>query len=166
MRIWGVPVACMCNKHLRGEHVEMHMFKSVIESGKSVGGYIRDKLLDTHGIIQRHDRVAAEMVRRGDKHVSPLEWIHYPEGFEQRTSVIPTESEMELARRCTDCRKRFEEYYGAEKFAHIPIGGDGIVPDRDGYAVKYNGKIIADSFPRRDKAVTHLERHRRKLRAQ
>ena len=35
MRMWNVDVTKMCNKHLLGEHVEMHMFVGIIIKGTS-----------------------------------------------------------------------------------------------------------------------------------
>lgn len=168
MRIWGVPVGCMCQKHLLGEHVEMHMFKATIESGKSVDGYVRDKLLDTNRIAERHELLVEEMRARGIRHNSPLDKVDYPEGFVHRHSVVQDESEMELARRCPDCRALLEKRYGAERFQHLPVGGDGIesLGPGAGFVAKYNGQIIRESANlKRDKVVTYLERYRRKMRA-
>jgi hypothetical protein len=164
MRIWGVPVRCMCDKHLLGEHVEMHMFKAVIEAGKKVDGYIRDKLLDTDRVVERHAMLVSQMTVRGMRHQSPMNIVHYPEGFVHRTSVVQNESEMELARRCPDCRMRFESFYGPRRFVHIPQGGDAVVPFAGAYRVKYSGQEFPDLFTRRDRAVKFLEDHRRKMR--
>lgn len=167
MRIWGVPVALMCDKHLGGEHVEMHMFKSVIELDKKVDGYIRDKLLDTLAILTRHEELSREMLKRGMKHNSPLLSVSYPEGFVHRNSVDPHESEMELVRRCPKCRERFEAANGREKYAHIPYGGDSVIPGPVPYTyeVIYNGEVIKTVPGWREKAVKYLEDHRRKMRA-
>lgn len=166
MRIWGVPPSLMCRKHLMGEHVEMHMFKSVIESGKSVDGYIRDNLLDTDGILDRHFNVAIEMVRRGMKHNTPMMSISYPEGFVHRKSVNEHKSEMELVRRCPECRALFEARFGRDRYANIPYGGDSVTPGVLPYTyhVIYNGVLITTVAGWREKAVKYLENHRRKMR--
>lgn len=168
MRIWGTPVACMCRKHLLGEHTEMHMFKATIQMGKSVDGYVRDKLLDTDRIAERHDLLVEEMLRRGFDHTSPIYNIVYPQGFVHRTSVVQDESEMELARRCPDCRLLLESKYGVERFAHLPKGGDGIFgPNGVGeYGFRYSGAPQDGRYQTRDRAVTALERFRRKIRSQ
>ena len=36
MRMWNVDPKLMCNKHLLGEHVEMHMFFGTIQKGISM----------------------------------------------------------------------------------------------------------------------------------
>lgn len=166
MRIWGVPVTCMCKKHLMGEHVEMHMFKATIEAGKSVDGYVRDKLLDTHRVVERHELLVREMLFRGYNHTSGLYSITYPPGFVERTSVDQNASELELARRCPDCRHLLECHYGKARFAHLPVGGDAvrqIAPNC--YTVMYNGAVI-DTFynVKKEKAVLFLEKYRRTMR--
>ena len=62
----------MCQKHLFGEHVEMHMFLGTINKGKRVDGYIKNNLFEPRMLHQRHEELANEMLRRGFNHKSPL----------------------------------------------------------------------------------------------
>lgn len=100
MRMWKVDPKVLCTKHLLGEHVEMHMFVGTIRKGVSMDGYIVGGLVETQHIKSRHDELAAEMVRRGMNHKSPMENLSVaPAG-----SVNVEGNLVELARRCPTCR--------------------------------------------------------------
>ncbi|MGD9726956.1 MAG: pyrimidine dimer DNA glycosylase/endonuclease V [Nitrospira sp.] len=75
MRIWDVPVADLCRRHLLGEHRELHGLWNILTLGKK--GYSHhpetrrwDGKLGA--LRRRHDDLVAEMVRRGYRHQSPL----------------------------------------------------------------------------------------------
>lgn len=46
MRMWMIDPKKMCNKHLFGEHVELHMFVGIINKNKSLAGYLKNKLIE------------------------------------------------------------------------------------------------------------------------
>ena len=100
MRMWLVDPTKMCRKHLLGEHVEMHMFVGTLNKGKNIHGFLRNKLVDTDVIKERHDILALEMERRGYNHKSPLE---QPELEKHFKTVNVAENEIDLAGRCSDC---------------------------------------------------------------
>src|SRR5580765_547330 len=104
MRMWGVPAALLCRKHLVGEHLEMHMFVGAIQRGTSVRGYAAQRILDTRLLKSRHDELATEMRARGYLHHSPL---RYNDKL-SLGSVDTAHSLAELARRCFECRTRIE----------------------------------------------------------
>lgn len=99
MRMWNVDVKKMCRKHLLGEHVEMHMFVSSVKNGKSLQGFINTGLVEVHNIKKRHDELVQEMLFRGYKHKTPLNY----EDFYVAGSVDIEENERELSRRCCYC---------------------------------------------------------------
>ena len=99
MRMWGVDPTKLCRKHLLGEHVEMHMFSGCLRRGLSVKGYVDQGLVEIHKVRERHDLLAAEMVRRGYRHVSPL--LPFP--IHQAGTVDVEANERELKRRCDEC---------------------------------------------------------------
>ena len=102
MRMWMVNPRTMCRRHLLGEHVECHMLASVIESGKSLQGFIDNGLIDTSQLEERHEDLSVEMERRGYNHQSPL---YYTDTL--NAGVVDAEvSRAELARRCPDCKTR------------------------------------------------------------
>ena len=40
MRMWMLPTAGMCRKHLLGEHVELHMLLGSLRRGKNIEGFL------------------------------------------------------------------------------------------------------------------------------
>lgn len=76
MRVWDVDPACLCRKHLLGEHRELHGLWNILVHGKT--GYSRHpetrrwegKLA---ALFQRHEALVGEMKRRGYSHSSPLD---------------------------------------------------------------------------------------------
>lgn len=105
MRMWGVPVSLLCNKHLVGEHGEIELFVWCIRHGRNLGGYYSGGLMDTRLIQTRHNELANEMVRRGLNHNSPLL-------YNDRLGLggIDVEENIrELERRCARCRQRIQQ---------------------------------------------------------
>ena len=104
MRMWMVDPKLLCSKHLRGEHVECHMFVGTILKNKSLEGYKRNKLVEVHNLKKRHEDLAKEMVRRGMNHKSDLkEFKDFNYGV-----VNIEENKLELIRRCKECKERIE----------------------------------------------------------
>jgi len=161
MRIWATPVHLMCGKHLRGEHVELHMFASVIAKGKSVQGFIDDGLFDINQLASRHEIVAAEMLRRGGNHQSPLDFnaARYPQ-IETTNHIDVRANTFELARRCPDCCDLISTSPIALPFKR---GGDKTF-FRDGeWRIMITGEILDIMFTTKPKALFHLERLRRAM---
>ena len=89
----------MCDRHLLGEHVEIHMLSGSIGRNKSIEGFLHG-LVNPNLMKTRHDALADEMTRRGMRHKSPLEEIDY----RITCSEISAQDNMkELARRCPRC---------------------------------------------------------------
>jgi len=103
MRMWMVPPAILCRKHLLGEHVELHMFAGHFRLGRKMGKY--SSLCEPEKIESRHSDLVAEMEARGYDHASPLSFTY--KGSEPG-SVDSAASLDELLRRCPECRKRFK----------------------------------------------------------
>lgn len=78
MRVWDVDVACLCRKHLLGEHRELHGLWNILTKHKGQGGYSRHpETIRWKGKLKalyiRHEALVKEMKRRGYAHNSPLE---------------------------------------------------------------------------------------------
>ena len=105
MRMWNISPEFLCNKHLLGEHVEMHMFFGTLNLCKRIDGYISNGLVEVHNIKRRHDELAQEMNKRGYSHKSPIQDsnVFFKAGF-----VDVTKSFEELQLRCTECRRKIQ----------------------------------------------------------
>ncbi|MFW6028856.1 MAG: pyrimidine dimer DNA glycosylase/endonuclease V [Halanaerobiales bacterium] len=107
MRMWMTDVKNLCNQHLQGEHVEIHMLAGTLKKKMSVKGYIDNNLIEVSSMKQRHDEIAKEMVRRGMNHKSPLEvpdYSYLPKKHKKYKIDIDS-AEKELKSRCNDCFK-------------------------------------------------------------
>lgn len=102
MRMWNIPPEKLCQKHLCGEHLEMHMFVGTIKRGNRIDGYVRNKLVDTRNIQRRHDELAAEMLRRGYNHKSPMDY----EDMLSQGEIDVEFNRADLMARCPECRAR------------------------------------------------------------
>lgn len=101
MRIWDVPPHELCRKHLLGEHRELHAVWAVLTNGKK--GYARHpETLRWAGklaaLYRRHERVVAEMRRRGYRHASPLAKRFAKGAARQRTYVDSPARQREILR--------------------------------------------------------------------
>lgn len=62
----------LCDKHLLGEHYDMHIFAGNLAKGRSVAGFVRNGKLNPALIWFRHRSLSREMENRGMNHDSPL----------------------------------------------------------------------------------------------
>lgn len=108
--MWGVNPALLCDKHLLGEHVEMHMLVGALKKGISTRGYEETGLVKLSKIRARHNALAAEMKRRGMNHRSPLPRIAGRRGG----WIDETANLRELKRRCSECRRRIRRHEGGK----------------------------------------------------
>jgi hypothetical protein len=90
VRIWDLDPASLCDRHLLGEHGELHAIWSILTTGKR--GY-RDhpETVRWRGrlaaLYARHDAQVAEMHRRGFRHASPLD-PRLATGAAQQTKLV------------------------------------------------------------------------------
>lgn len=99
MRIWDVPPAELCQKHLTGEHRELHGLWNILVEGKR--GYAnhpetrrwRGKLA---ALYLRHEALSDEMIRRGYHHRSPLDSALGTGNWEQVEFVDPPDVQRRL----------------------------------------------------------------------
>lgn len=76
MRIWDLDPGALCDRHLLGEHRELHAIWTVLTTGRR--GYARHpETLRWRGrlaaLYARHEAEVAEMTHRGFRHASPLD---------------------------------------------------------------------------------------------
>lgn len=107
MRMWMLNPKLLCNKHLLGEHGEIHKFRHIFEKGHSIhGGLFPVTQIEPRNMKERHDQLAEELIRRGFNHNSPYiqPSLHHYHGVEQFPRVNRRTSHEELSLRCTECR--------------------------------------------------------------
>lgn len=102
MRMWMIPPIFLCNKHLLGQHAELHMLSNCIEKNKSLKGYIKKKVIEPKSIVKYHNMVVSEMKFRGFIHKTPLTKVQ----TDIDCVVDKYESLNELSKRCFYCRKK------------------------------------------------------------
>jgi len=104
MRMWNINPELMCNKHLLGEHVEMHMFIGTINKGVSIKGYLKKGLVEPHYINKRHQDLVEEMEHRGMKHNSELpKFLVVPK---EKGYVDGEANLLLISERCEECKGR------------------------------------------------------------
>lgn len=109
MRMWMTEPCDMCQKHLCGEHLETHMLLASMKQGKKLTGFAENNLLEAEALLSRHDALADEMLHRGYKHVSPMDYEEFKKAFEkqpeniQNSKVDTIKSYDDLATRCEKC---------------------------------------------------------------
>ncbi|MBU0497758.1 MAG: pyrimidine dimer DNA glycosylase/endonuclease V [Candidatus Thermoplasmatota archaeon] len=75
MRIWDISTKKLCNRHLLGEHSELHAIWSIITKDKK-GFANHPETTRWQGKLKalylRHEKIVQEMKKRGFYHKSPL----------------------------------------------------------------------------------------------
>ena len=110
VRIWDLEPARLCDRHLLGEHRELHAIWAILTQAKR--GYSHHpETLRWRGRLAalnaRHDAQVAEMCRRGFRHASPLD-LRLATGALRQTQLIDSvETQRErLARHECGCVSR------------------------------------------------------------
>jgi hypothetical protein len=105
MRVWGIPPNELCNRHLVGEHAEIHAVWSVI-TGNKTGYASHPEVQRWRGhlpaLAERHTQDAAEMAARGFRHSSPMELA--TEGETKPAELIAPVEEQRRMLRAKGCR--------------------------------------------------------------
>jgi hypothetical protein len=110
--MWMIDPKLMCNQHLVGEHVELHMLYGCMEKGRSIAGYAKNGVVEMAKLSERHDDLVEEMLSRDMRHKSPMDpvkaatMVSYLAPFEREATVDRQASLAELHRRCPACCKR------------------------------------------------------------
>ena len=115
MRMWLCDPKILCQKHLCGEHVEMHMFLGSLKKSKKIDGYLNNNLFEPRTLFQRHEDLKNEMIERGYNHKSEM--------CEEECDCVldlPTEKQYwevdrakaleDLLSRCPECRSRHSNF--------------------------------------------------------
>jgi len=111
MRMWMIDPKLLCDKHLLGEHGEIHKHLHNFVKQHSISGRIVPVVqIEPNSMQYRHDELAKEMLERGFNHNSPykqpdLNYLPYHERYAKVNLVV---SIIDLSNRCQDCKSRIE----------------------------------------------------------
>ena len=105
MRIWDIEPGKLCDKHLLGEHRELHGLWNILTQGKK--GYARHpETIRWRGklkaLFNRHGKLVREMKRRSFNHHSPLD-PRLATGESRQTEYVDTPAEQIEILRNKDC---------------------------------------------------------------
>ena len=109
MRIWDVHPECLCRNHLLAEHRELHGLWNILTKYKCRGGYSRHpETLRWVGrqkaLYKRHGALVKEFLRRGYRHLSPLnKRFATGEGVQKRFLSTIKEQKIILADKPCQC---------------------------------------------------------------
>lgn len=111
MRMWMVDPENLCNKHLLGEHGEIHKHRHNFVKQHSIAKRISPVVqIEPSAMETRHDVLAKEMIRRKMNHQSPFEQpdlTYLP--IVERYAVVDVENSLhDLTNRCLECAKRIK----------------------------------------------------------
>jgi hypothetical protein len=112
MRMWMVDPRILCDKHLLGEHCELHMFLGSMKKGISMESYIKNNLLELSSLEKRHTELVKEMKRRGMNHKSILCENDVNIGKLKYNELITYNIDRnnaleELLKRCNQCTENY-----------------------------------------------------------
>ena len=112
MRMWMVPPFILCRKHLLGEHVECHMFRSALYHNHKLEKFVENNLFQPLQLKERHDILAQYMRYRHYNHKSPMEPIDknilFNLPIEYIMAKVDVQASIEdLINRCPDCRDQY-----------------------------------------------------------
>lgn len=136
MRIWDLPVGCLCRNHLLAEHRELHAVWNVILKEKR--GYSRHpEVMRWRGCVvalwERHEQQVREFTRRGYSHKSPLDLNSVPRkhrGSVQKTRLETlNEQRRKLRRKGCSC----EVNAGGRRAGSLPVPLDHAHEQHRGY---------------------------------
>ena len=102
----------MCDKHILGEHGELHKHRHIFEKQHSISGRI-DPIVQIEPMFlkQRHDALVEEMEARGMNHDSPFAWVNvsYLPHSERMAQVDMEYNIQDLADRCPACAELLQD---------------------------------------------------------
>lgn len=104
MRMWMIDPKKMCNKHLLGEHGEIHKFRHNFVKKHNMSGRLKyHSQIDPVLMGYRHDQLSKEMSRRGMNHKSPYE---QPDVSHLPVAYVDIEyNTKDLSERCEKCKE-------------------------------------------------------------
>ena len=114
MRMWMINPELLCNKHLLGEHGEIHKHRHNFEKKHKITKRISPVVqIEPESMEKRHNALAIEMQRRRYNHQSPYIQpdISYLNDNERFAKADLSVSIIDLKNRCPECSSRITSKY-------------------------------------------------------
>lgn len=105
MRIWDVNPRGLCNKHLFGEHRELHAIWSILTNDKKeYRNHPETKrwLSKNKALFSRHEQLVKKIKRRGYNHSSPFN-KEQASGKLKQDKFVNTKAEQKIILKYKDC---------------------------------------------------------------
>jgi len=107
--MWMIDPKLLCRQHLLGEHSELHKFIPSFNKKYKINNRVSPVVqIELSNYEKRHNDLAAEMLRRGFNHKSPLtapDFSYLP--LEQYSAKVDINiSLQDLVNRCSECKNR------------------------------------------------------------
>jgi len=99
----------LCDKHLLGEHGEIHKHRHNFEKQHKIDNRISPVVqIEPSSMETRHNDLANEMIKRGMNHKSPFSQpdISYLPDYQSNAKVNIGVSLNDLSNRCVECGNR------------------------------------------------------------
>ena len=111
MRMWMINPKLLCNKHLLGEHGEIHKHRHNFVKRHKIDKRIELGQIEPSAMLIRHNELVLEMKTRGMNHQSPYEMpdISYLPASQRTFKVNRSAALEDLHRRCEACRGLSDE---------------------------------------------------------
>lgn len=114
MRMWMLPPACLCKKHLGGEYSEIFKHKHNFVKRHSMTGRVKPVvLIEPESMADRVEELREEALKRGYNYKAQYEQpdLSYLSNEIRFAKVDLKKSIEDLSGRCPDCKNRIEKYY-------------------------------------------------------
>lgn len=104
MRIWDIHPIYLCRKHLLSEHRELHGLWNILTIHKGMGGYSHHPetkrwVGKIAALYTRHELLVAELIRRGYRHLTPLNHEYISGESRQSVYITPISEQILLLKR-------------------------------------------------------------------
>ena len=106
--MWGIDPKFLCQKHLIGEHGEIHKHRHIFVKKYKITKRITPIVqIEPENMQKRHDELVLEMLKRGYNHNSPYEQpnLSYLNNNERYAQININISIKDLINRCPECAK-------------------------------------------------------------
>lgn len=108
MRMWMLPVECMCMKHIVGEHGEIHKHLHNFIKKHNMNKRLSERQIFPSLMKNRHDELAVHMNHKSKYEQPDISYL------EENGLIIPTYEDLyynmkDLISRCPFCRSKINK---------------------------------------------------------